>query len=773
VRFSSKDCPFTNYDLGDIDTRLNALSTNEDPYLKFIGFLLKSFMLREGPEFSADKKGLEPNIAKVFAPILNSPSFFVRFMAYKLTVSFYSSFDKQLDFLGSNRKRFPESYNPKIDLAIAKLFIEGNPAEREEFRSKVISSLDAIMEKDGEGKQKAKAKYRKARILHHSGDAKLAAELYRELLVGDDIIDKFKILGDFIGLLHYGPEEVKDDARALAFCEEILAKKETAGEWIVSNAIGHMISILASSPLIENQRRAYKMAQKAFDDKSSSEALRNNALLNMFQLLQHGPDGIKNPRRALEMAEGMMKNPTLPEHIRGDAFNSLMQLLQHGPDGTRDHHRAIKIAEEMINNPVSPKDLRDLAHKHLMYLLKEGPDGIRDHHRAIKMAEGMMRDPTLPDYIRGDAFNSLMYLLKDGPDGIKDPSRALKMAEGMMKNTTLPEHIRGDAFNRLMYLLKEGPDGIKDPSRAREMAEGMMIDPTLPEYIRSDAFNRLIQILQYGPDGVKNHVKALELLEMYPDYRTKPGVTNHLLRSLANLRHHGDSEVKDLAKAIEVYQKMLEFKEFEVDALKELISIYGTSEAPYRNLPEALATHRRLIALFQNEPAEQIAALENLLRFYANTANVEISDFAAAQTVANQILAHPNVTNAITLNVQVHLSAIHARNVRVHLSAIHARHPELVTPDVGHQVHYALAHNPMADPIDRENAYNRLIAVYKLQGKLPEIVVAYEENLAGAEDWQRLSVFNSFIAFLSDPENIAVANADRLAELIAKRTFSF
>ncbi len=77
----------------------------------------------------------------------------------------------------SNRKRFPESYNPKIDLAIAKFFIEGNPVERKEFRSKVISSLDAIMEKDGEEKQKAKAKYRKARILHHSDDAKVAAEL--------------------------------------------------------------------------------------------------------------------------------------------------------------------------------------------------------------------------------------------------------------------------------------------------------------------------------------------------------------------------------------------------------------------------------------------------------------------------------------------------------------------------------------------------------------------------------------------------------------------
>ena len=105
-----------------------------------------------------------------------------------------------------------------------------------------------------------------------------------------------------------------------------------------------MISILASSPLIKNQRKAYKMAQEAFDDKSSSEALRNNALHNLVQLLQHGPDGIKNPRRALEMVEGMMRDPTLPDYIRGDAFNSLMYLLKDGPDGIKDLHRAIKMA---------------------------------------------------------------------------------------------------------------------------------------------------------------------------------------------------------------------------------------------------------------------------------------------------------------------------------------------------------------------------------------------------------------------------------------------
>ena len=451
-----------------------------------------------------------------------------------------------------------------------------------------------------------------------------------------------------------------------------------------------------------------------------------------------------------------------------EILENFAQLLCLGPKEVRDEARALGFYYEILNSKKPANNSEKPANKwvfgnalsHLIFLHANSIySSTKNERLAYQIAREAAADKSLSEFTRGEATIFILKLLQDGPEGIKDQHKAIEMAQAVAADKSLSEVTRGEAAIFILKLLQDGPEGIKDQYKAIEMAQAVAADKSLSEVTRCKATVFILKLLQDGPEGIKDQHKALKLLEDQLEICTKNGDTEvELLSFLANLYLNGDQGVKDIAKAIDIYKKLLDFDcASKFNALSNLILIYSYGEAPYKNLPQALDAHQRLVILSKELQEPQFLALEGLLRFYVINVDSEIFNFAEASNIANAIWNHPKATNATKLNVQVQLSKMHAQ------------HPEKVALAERHQVHHALAHNPMANPIDRGNAFDRLIAVYQLQGNLPGIMVAYEEDLSGAEALRRLDVLNNFIAFLQDPANVVVANPVRLLALIQQR----
>ncbi len=373
---------------------------------------------------------------------------------------------------------------------------------------------------------------------------------------------------------------------------------------------------------------------------------------------------------------------------------------------------------------------------------------------AAAFYEQLLHDKDPIDKI--EIFERFAYLLRTGPESIKNEAKALKFYHKILhhKKSVTVSVFANALFDVILLLAYSDDPEIKNQLLAYQMAQEAVADPSLPELVSGNLQGIIASLLRYGPEGVKDHHQAAKLFKEQLQNCAEVEYPQ-LLDSLANLYHHGDQGVKDLAQATDCYMKLLEFKEFKISALNQLIGIYSYGEVPYKNLPKALAESKKLIELYQDQPEQQIIALNNLLELYANP---EIFDWVAVQAIAEGINGHSLVTNVMKLNVQLQLSKMYGA------------YPENVPLAERHQVHYALAHNPLVNPLDRSDAFNRLIAVYQLQGdKLNEIVAAYNECLAGDVGENRSTWLIGYILFLQNPDNAVVANPERLQQLIVER----
>ena len=260
--------------------------------------------------------------------------------------------------------------------------------------------------------------------------------------------------------------------------------------------------------------------------------------------------------------------------------------------------------------------------------------------------------------------------------------------------------------------LKVGREDARDPQRAYELAQEVMNDETFPEWGRNNAFTELVLLLSNGPEGIKSHQKAIELFESKLDFEYRT------IEAVADIYQNG--EYQDLSKAIKM--------------CKQLSEGYQSYSPDDYYLQQQLKALQRILAIYKDNPTEPL-------------------DFETAADTAKMIEANPQATAAIKLEVQISLSAIHVA------------HPEIVPLEQRHVVHAALANNPMASPMDKGVALERLITVYTAQGKLPEVVETYEQRLVVAEHWQRIDILNNFITFLENPENVVVADPVRLQQL--------
>ncbi len=455
--------------------------------------------------------------------------------------------------------------------------------------------------------------------------------------------------------------------------------------------------------------------------KSGDLKLKAKATHALAQMYQYPCSGNFQPEKALALYEDLLANQD--DYInRYRILDSFIRLLSWDP--VRDEARAFKFCQEILAN-------RKLANKSKKWIFPNATNviiglyahssdpSIKNPQLAYEMAEQVFYDKSLPSWARSNIFHVFINSLRNGPAEIKEEQRAFKIANEIFYDKSSPSHVRVEAFRVLIDLLRQGPENIRDLQKAYAIAQEVFHDDDFSKWGHECAFVELILLLKDGPDGIKNHQKAIELFESNPDLK------HHDTRALEVLSDiYQNGECKDLNKAIKVCHQLLDvWKSYQQNECEQQVQ---------------LRILQSILAIYKDNPTEPL-------------------DFEAAADISQAIEAHPCATAAQKLEAEISLSEIHAAN------------PESVLLETRHMAHLALANNPMASPIEKGVALTRLIAVYQLQGNLPEALAAYEQRLAVAEPWQRLEVLNSFITFLEDQANVTVADPDRLLELTQQR----
>ncbi|MES2252357.1 MAG: hypothetical protein V4482_01560 [Pseudomonadota bacterium] len=273
---------------------------------------------------------------------LHSAYPFFRWWSYEeLSGAYKDSGDKEqaLSYL-SQAFNLPTTYHADAYNALADF--DGS----EEYIAKRHFYLQRIT-KIGTPKQKIEALFDIADLYNNQSSAFYrpmdALNIYETLLSDATLSPEKKDSAhvELAYLLNDGPVGIKDEARAISICEEIISRKETCEVCRYASATSHLVNFYRSS----NPTRALHLAQEALANQELSKLSRKRIEIALVNLYYAGPTDVQNHQEASRLLEDHVKDP-INNTARLSALYQLASLLANGNAEIENTRRAIQIFEE-------------------------------------------------------------------------------------------------------------------------------------------------------------------------------------------------------------------------------------------------------------------------------------------------------------------------------------------------------------------------------------------------------------------------------------------
>lgn len=200
---------------------------------------------------------------------------------------------------------------------------------------------------------------------------------------------------------------------------------------------------------------------------------------------------------------------------------------------------------------------------------------------------------------------------------------------------------------------------VANHEQAIELINRFFDMPDFSEDVRDQLLNNLQHIYQYGLMGVKDHRKALSLVEAQIRKTKEKGPRNLMLVKLARLLTSGDPGVKDVKRAVRIWERALAEKWSEEEPLNTLAYIYRYD---LKDTDKAAGYYEQLLELNKRDPEKRKGILQNL--FYLWTAQDHVR-LVSALKVGRQILEeYGQSDNAVRLGVLEGLSNVFDSHLR-------------------------------------------------------------------------------------------------------------
>jgi tetratricopeptide (TPR) repeat protein len=194
---------------------------------------------------------------------------------------------------------------------------------------------------------------------------------------------------------------------------------------------------------------------------------------------------------------------------------------------------------------------------------------------------------------------------------------------------------------------------VANHEQAIELTNRFFDMPYFSEDVRNQLLDNLQHIYQYSLMGFKDHRKALSLVEARIRKTKERDPRNLMLVKLARLLTSGDPGVKDVKRAVRIWERALAEKWSEEETLNTLAYIYRYD---LKDTDKAADCYEQLLELNKRAPEKRKGILQNL--FYLWTAQDHVR-LVPASRVGRQILKeYGQSDNAVRLGVLEGLSNV-------------------------------------------------------------------------------------------------------------------